>query len=145
MYVGVARLVLSVPGAQSLKDKRAVVRRVRDRLLARFDCSVAEVGMLDEHQRAELGFSVVGGDHRVVERVLGEIVEHAIESAEGRVMTEVREVLQVGEELGRPAPRHWEPEAPNPPQYGKAEAGRPLRPAPGKRPVLRSSHRRGRP
>ncbi len=128
MYVGVARLVLSVPGAQSLKDKRAVVRRVRDRLLARFDCSVAEVGMLDEHQRAELGFSLIGGDHQVVERVLGEIVEHAIESAEGRVMTEEREGMQGGEELGSPA---------------RPERGG--RPAPGKRPVLRSSHRRGRP
>ena len=142
MYVGVARLALLVPGAQSLKDKRQVVRRVRDRLLARFDCAVAEVGCQDEHQRAELGFSVVGGDRRVVERVLGEVVEHAIESGEGRVVTDEREVIQVGEELGRPAPRHWEPEAPNPPQYGQPAGARP---APGKRPTLRSSHRRGRP
>ncbi len=144
MYVGVARVVLLVPGAQSLKDKRQVVRRVRDRVLARFDCAVAEVGSLDEHQRAELGFSVVGGDRRVLERVLGEVVEHAIESGEGRVMTDEREVMQVGEELGRPPVAHWEPEAPNPPQYGRPEA-RPVRAAPGPRPTLRSSHRRGRP
>ena len=50
MFVGVARMVLSVPGARSLKDKRQVVRSFRDRVRARLSASIAEVGELERYQ-----------------------------------------------------------------------------------------------
>lgn len=55
-------LVLHLPGVQSLKEKRAVVRSLVARLRSRLDLSAAEVGAQDLLQRAEVGFAVVSGD-----------------------------------------------------------------------------------
>ena len=43
MFVGVARLTLQIADSGSLKSKRQVLRRITDRLKARFNVSVAEV------------------------------------------------------------------------------------------------------
>ena len=55
-------LTLYLPAAHSLKEKRAVVRSLVERMRARLDVSAAEVGAQDLTQRAEVGFAVVSGD-----------------------------------------------------------------------------------
>lgn len=59
MVVGVQTFELIVPGATSLKAKRAVIRSLKDRLRGRFNLSVAETGLHDRHGRAELTVAVV--------------------------------------------------------------------------------------
>ena len=54
MFVGVLTLTFHIPHAQSLKDKRMVLRRVKDRL-AKFNVAVSEVEHQDRWQRAGLG------------------------------------------------------------------------------------------
>ena len=61
---------LSVPGCTSLKEKRSVVRSLRDRLRARFPLSVAETGYQDVHTRAEISAAIVTSDRRLAESVL---------------------------------------------------------------------------
>ena len=61
MVVGAARVELHVHGSQSLKEKRSVVRSLRDRLRSRFNVSVAETGLQDVHARAELTAALVAG------------------------------------------------------------------------------------
>ena len=51
MFVGVARLTLQIADSGSLKSKRQVLRRVTDRVKARFNVSVAEVEDQDLWQR----------------------------------------------------------------------------------------------
>lgn len=63
---------LHLPAAQSLKDKRAVVKGLKDRLHHRFNVSVAETDHHDLWQRAELAASVVSTDRLHAERVLRE-------------------------------------------------------------------------
>ena len=46
MTIGIFTLELHLPTARSLKDKRQVVRRLKDRLRSRFNVAVAEI---DEH------------------------------------------------------------------------------------------------
>ena len=58
MHVGVLRISLHIPHARSLKEKRSVVRRFRDRVRARFEVSIAEVDAQDLLQRAVFGVSV---------------------------------------------------------------------------------------
>lgn len=70
MVVGLIAWELEIFGAQSLKDKRRVVRSLKDRLHARFNISVAETGHQDLWQRAELTACVVSGERRQVESVL---------------------------------------------------------------------------
>lgn len=65
-------LTLHLPGARSLKDKRAVVRSLVDRIHARLELSAAEVGSQDLMQRAEVGFAVVSEDASTARRVADE-------------------------------------------------------------------------
>ncbi|VAX22404.1 hypothetical protein MNBD_NITROSPINAE01-515 [hydrothermal vent metagenome] len=62
MVVGILTVKLGIPGARSLKEKRKVVRSVKDRVKAKFNASIAEVANHDLHQTATLGVSVVSAD-----------------------------------------------------------------------------------
>jgi uncharacterized protein YlxP (DUF503 family) len=73
MFVGVTRIVLSIPGARSLKDKRSVVRAFRDRARARLSVSIAEVGELDRLQGAIFGAAVVARDSAHCSSLLSEV------------------------------------------------------------------------
>lgn len=64
MYVCVARLTLQMPESGSLKTKRQLLRRVTDRVKARFNTSVSEVDEQDAWQRGVLGFAVVSNEAR---------------------------------------------------------------------------------
>ena len=61
---------LALPGCSSLKEKRSVVRSLRDRLRKRFNVSVAETGMQDVRDRAVLTIALVATDGRMAESVL---------------------------------------------------------------------------
>ncbi|HKJ02560.1 MAG TPA: DUF503 domain-containing protein [Longimicrobiales bacterium] len=61
---------LSVPGCTSLKEKRSVVRSLKDRLRARFHVSVAETDLQDVHTRAEIAVALVSSDRRLAESIL---------------------------------------------------------------------------
>lgn len=62
MFVGVARVVLIIHSAFSLKEKRSVVQRVKERTKSKFNVAVAEVDDLDVWNRATLGLVVVSND-----------------------------------------------------------------------------------
>jgi uncharacterized protein YlxP (DUF503 family) len=49
-----------IPHAQSLKDKRMIVRRIKDRLRAKFNVAVAETGHQDLWQRTSISVVTVG-------------------------------------------------------------------------------------
>jgi uncharacterized protein YlxP (DUF503 family) len=76
MVVGTLNLRLAVFEAASLKDKRRVVRSLKDRIRGKFNVSVAEVGSLDRHQQAELGVALVGNDGTFVESCLDKVVDY---------------------------------------------------------------------
>ena len=70
MVVGIVRVELHLPGAQSLKDKRQVVRSLKERIRERVHASVAEVEFQDLWQRAAIGIAVVGADGGHVREML---------------------------------------------------------------------------
>lgn len=74
MFVGTARLVLLIPSARSLKDKRMVVRRCLDRLRAKLHVASAEVDDQDVHRRAVLGLAVVSNDGRHARSMLDQAI-----------------------------------------------------------------------
>ncbi len=89
-------LTLYIPGAQSLKEKRAVVRSLVERLRARHHLSSAEVGLQDEVQRARIGFAAVSGDLATARRVANEARRFVDDELIGRaevVGTTVEETL----------------------------------------------------
>jgi uncharacterized protein len=83
---------LSLPGCRSLKEKRSVVRSLRDRLRAKFNVSVAETGFQDVHDRAELSLALVASDGRLAESVLDK-TDHFVEAhAEAMIVRVRREI-----------------------------------------------------
>lgn len=73
MFTGVLRGIFRIRGARSLKDKRHALRSLKDRLAARFHCSVAEVDAMDMWQRAVLGLAVVSGTESHCREMLDDI------------------------------------------------------------------------
>jgi uncharacterized protein YlxP (DUF503 family) len=82
VVVGVLRITLYVHGASSLKDKRQVLRKVIDRVRARYNVAIAEVGDQDIWQTAVVGVCAVANDHSFVNEVLDKIVRDAGQIAE---------------------------------------------------------------
>jgi hypothetical protein len=74
LRVGLLVLELHIPGAQSLKDKRMVLRSVKDRV-KRFNVSVAEVEHQDLWQRATLGVVAVSASSEAVDRELAAVAD----------------------------------------------------------------------
>jgi len=75
MTIGVLQLELSIGDAMSLKDKRRVVKSLKDRIAHGHNVSVAEVGALDLHRTAILGIAMVSNDSKYVEGALSKIVD----------------------------------------------------------------------
>ena len=75
MVVGSLRVRLLLRDSRSLKDKRQVVRSIKDRLRNEFNVSVAEVETQDNRQIAVLGFALVGNEVYGVRTTLEKIVE----------------------------------------------------------------------
>ena len=73
MIVAVAVFEIHIPHARSLKEKRAVVRSLRDRLRSRWEVSAAEVGLQELHQRARLAVAMVASDGANVEPLFEEM------------------------------------------------------------------------
>jgi uncharacterized protein YlxP (DUF503 family) len=99
MFVGVMRLSFHIPHARSLKDKRSVVRRFRDRVRARFEVSIAEVGDLDLLQRASFGVTVVSNDAKVCASVLEDVAREASLQEEAVLLERSTEIVPYGDEL----------------------------------------------
>jgi uncharacterized protein YlxP (DUF503 family) len=75
MIVGSLRVRLLVRESRSLKDKRQVVRSIKDRLRNAFNVSVAEVEAEDHRQFVVLGLAMVSNEAGHVRRAFDEIVE----------------------------------------------------------------------
>jgi hypothetical protein len=98
MFVGVLRLSLRIPGARSLKDRRRVVRSFKDRVQARLRVSIAEVGGLDEHQRAVLGVAVVARDASRCDELLAVAAAMAGGLRDAELVDRATEIIPFGDE-----------------------------------------------
>lgn len=74
MTVGTLRIEFLVAGATSLKDKRRVVKGLKDRLRHRFNVSVSEVDFQELWQRSAVGVAAVGTDGAFVAEVLEKVL-----------------------------------------------------------------------
>ncbi len=75
--VGVLTLELRLENSHSLKDKRHVVRGLKDRLRNKFNVAVAEIDFQDLWQRSALAAVTVSPDREQAERVLRSVEEEA--------------------------------------------------------------------
>jgi uncharacterized protein YlxP (DUF503 family) len=74
MPIGLLTLEIHIPDARSLKDKRQVIRSLKDRLRAHFNVAVAELDFQDVWQRSVVGVVTISNDAHHLEQSLQTIV-----------------------------------------------------------------------
>ena len=97
MFVGVARIELHIPSAQSLKDKRAVVQSIGSKIRTQFRVSLAEIESLENWNLAVLGLAVVSNDaghaRQVIDRVVSQLDRMRMDAEPGEVDIDILEAL----------------------------------------------------
>ena len=93
MKVGVLRVYFMILDAQSLKQKRMILRSLKDRLANTFNVSVAEIGSNDKWQLGELGIATVGNDGKFVSAVLEEVKNFIQRNPAVRIIESDTEIL----------------------------------------------------
>jgi len=77
MPVGLLTLELHIPDAQSLKDKRQVLRSLKDRLRREFNVAVAELDHQDVWQRSVVGVVTLSNEEKHVQKSLQQVLDAA--------------------------------------------------------------------
>jgi len=85
MFVGILTVELHIPESGSLKGRRSVVKGMKDRIKARFNVSVAEVGETELWQRATLGVACVSGSKAAA----GETLDHVMDLVRSNTSVDV--------------------------------------------------------
>lgn len=74
MPVGVLTLEIQIPYSHSLKEKRAVLLKVRDRLRGRFNVAFAELDHQGVWQRATLGIVSISDSQKYLEAMFQQVL-----------------------------------------------------------------------
>ena len=77
MFVGLLTLELHIAEARSLKDKRQILRSLKDRLRRKFNVAVAELDFQDVWQSATVGVVTLSGASQHVEESLQHVLAEA--------------------------------------------------------------------
>ncbi len=91
MVVGMMRWDLALPGVDSLKEKRMVVRSLKDRIRHRFKVSVAETALQDQRTRAQIAVAIVASDGTHADRVLARVDRLVAQESRALVLGRHRE------------------------------------------------------
>ena len=81
-HIAVLLVSLYIPSSQSLKDKRMVIKSLKDKVRSRFNVSISELDQEDKWQTATVGISMIGNDKRYLDSCLKNILSY-IESMNG--------------------------------------------------------------
>ena len=93
MPVGLLTIELHIPDAQSLKDKRQVVRSLKDRLRRHFNVAVAELEYQDVWSRAIIGVVTLSNAEQHVEESLQLVLEDASRQLGRMLVSHVVEMI----------------------------------------------------
>lgn len=76
MTVGVLIIDIMIQSSVSLKEKRQVLNKIKDRLKNKFNVSVAELDFMDKWQRSEVGIAVISNEYSHAEDSLQKIFRY---------------------------------------------------------------------
>jgi uncharacterized protein YlxP (DUF503 family) len=91
--VALGMVELHLPDVDSLKGKRHALKGLKERVRARFEVSVAEVGHQDLWQRATLALAYVSADASHANEVVSKAMDFIEDHVEGRVLDTSVEIL----------------------------------------------------
>ncbi len=73
-HIGIIYIRIFIGMAQSLKQKRMIVKGVKEKIRNKFNVSVAEIDSYDKWQIAVLGICMIGNDNRYIDSCLQNII-----------------------------------------------------------------------
>jgi uncharacterized protein YlxP (DUF503 family) len=111
MFVAILQFELLIRGSESLKDKRRVVRSVKDRLHREHQVSVAEVGALDDMTLAMMALALVTNSPAHANEVLDGIVNKLRSIPDAQLGDTARDIIS-GRDLPESVEADGRPEAP---------------------------------
>jgi len=94
-YIGIYTARLEMPWVHNLKEKRAIVRPVTERLKARFPVSVARLDGLDAHSWEVIGVVTIHADGAWVEETLNHVSAFVAAGGEYAVRDETFEIQEL--------------------------------------------------
>lgn len=68
LYIVLISFEVLIEGSSSLKVKRGVINRIKDRIRSRFNASIAEIGYLDKWQRAAMGITLICNEKKKLQK-----------------------------------------------------------------------------
>ena len=74
IHIGLLKVAIFIPGAQSLKEKRFVVKSLKDKLKNNFNASISEIDNQDKWQTAVIGAAVLGTDRKSMDATMQQMV-----------------------------------------------------------------------
>lgn len=76
MIVGITKLCVFIPTANNLKEKRMVLRSLKNRLRSNFNISITEIDGRDKWQSSTLALAAVGRDKSGVNSLISNIIDY---------------------------------------------------------------------
>ncbi|MBN2070656.1 MAG: DUF503 domain-containing protein [Candidatus Krumholzibacteriota bacterium] len=92
MFVASLTIQFHLPGCTSLKEKRFVLKSLKDRLRNRFNVALCETGYQDKWQRSEISVVTVAGSRKGLDKSMQSIITY-IEKEERAVLIEIEKEI----------------------------------------------------
>jgi uncharacterized protein YlxP (DUF503 family) len=86
MIVSMLQILIEVPGLSSLKEKRRIVKSLKDRLIQKFKLSVAEIDDHDSLRFIQMGAAIVSNSKVFGESVIQKVFLHIEDNVPGRII-----------------------------------------------------------
>jgi len=80
------QVIFQIPYSTSLKDKRRIVKSMKERIRTRFKLSVAEIDLQDALQYAQIGAALVSNSKDFGEKVMQKVVDFIEDNLDGRLI-----------------------------------------------------------
>lgn len=85
MIVSMIQLIIELPEVTSIKDKRRIVKSIKDKLIRRYRISMAEIDLQDSLSFTQLGGAVVSNSRTHGERIMQKVLHFVEEECMGRI------------------------------------------------------------
>jgi uncharacterized protein len=101
MVIGYGVISLRIPECSSLKEKRSVLSKIIKRTQNEFNVSIAEIGDLDCHKIAEIGFAIAGNDSRFVNGKVDHLLRFIDSLRAAEMLKSKIEIMVVSDFMGQ--------------------------------------------
>ncbi len=88
MVVSMVQFIIELPDIESIKDKRRIIKSLKDRLQRKYKLSVSEVDLHDSHSFSQIGAALVSNSRQFGETVL----QKAMNFVEGEIPGRIHDV-----------------------------------------------------